>query len=137
MSQRWVVFGGKEPGIYQSWSSPPLPLAIECISTDEAELVMQTLKTILGPLLPEPTMQELLDVLSTSLVIRNLLKHSTNDFYAVVVGNPTGIHRTEEAAGPVLMRVQQVTQQQQILSLALYQPGLRLRLAKRVDDQWI
>ncbi|KAI6142410.1 hypothetical protein BKA82DRAFT_29848 [Pisolithus tinctorius] len=75
MSQRWVVFGGKSPAFTSHGdlyipcgrSSPPLPLAIECISTDEAELVMQTLKTVLGPLLPETTTQELLDVLKAAV----------------------------------------------------------------------
>ncbi|KAI5999013.1 hypothetical protein EDC04DRAFT_2612223 [Pisolithus marmoratus] len=88
MHQYWVVLGGDETGIYCMWSMPPLPLAIECTSIDEARVVMQTLHTVLDPILPEPSMHEL-----------NLLTDADQDgFYVVVVGNPAGVHQTEDGA---------------------------------------
>ncbi|KAI5983625.1 hypothetical protein EDD15DRAFT_2201917 [Pisolithus albus] len=104
MLWRWVVFGGDEPGIYHTCpyircgrSTPPLPLAIECTSVDEAKVVMQTLQTVLNPILPEPSTHELVRVISASPAIQNLL-NDADGFYAVVVGRPPGVHRTEEGA---------------------------------------
>ncbi|KAI6105997.1 hypothetical protein EDD16DRAFT_209838 [Pisolithus croceorrhizus] len=106
MPEWWVVFGGKEPGIYRACpyipcgrSTPPLPLAIEYTSMDEANLVMRTLRGVLDPLLPKPSTHKLVNVLTTSPAIQNLLLDAGQDgFYAVVVGNPAGVHRTKQGA---------------------------------------
>ncbi|KAI6022366.1 hypothetical protein BKA83DRAFT_4493676 [Pisolithus microcarpus] len=106
MPQYWVVFGGDETGIYHTCPyipcgrlTPPLPLAIECTSADEARVVMQTLHTVLDPILPEPSTHELVHIICTSPAIQNLLNDADQDgFYAVVIGNPPGIHWTEEGA---------------------------------------
>jgi len=74
---------------------PPLPIAIQCLSMDEARLVMRTLQSVLEPVLPEPKTSELLWVLNVSSTVRNLLSHVRDGFYAVAVGSPIGIHRTQ------------------------------------------
>ncbi|KIM60069.1 hypothetical protein SCLCIDRAFT_124978, partial [Scleroderma citrinum Foug A] len=79
-------------------STPPLPLAIQCISLDEATFVMQTLWDVLEPILPEPSTSELLGALSTLTNVRNLLSEDQDGFYAVVVGAPAGIHHTRDSA---------------------------------------
>jgi len=61
---------------------------------DEATHVMRTLQRVLEPILPEPSTPDLLRVLSSSSMVRTLLGDDQNGFYAVVVGSPTGIHRT-------------------------------------------
>ncbi|KIO00465.1 hypothetical protein M404DRAFT_29605 [Pisolithus tinctorius Marx 270] len=65
---------------------------------DEAKLVMQTLDSVLQPILPEPTTHDLVTFLNKSPAVRDLLKDTGDSFYAVVVGNPPGVHRTEEGA---------------------------------------
>ncbi|KAI6098338.1 hypothetical protein EDD16DRAFT_1663650 [Pisolithus croceorrhizus] len=80
-------------------STPPLPLAIQCTSREEAELVMETLHCVLDPLLPEPSTSALVNTLSTSPATQNLLRNAGQDgFYAVVVGKPAGVHRTKQGA---------------------------------------
>ncbi|KIK14793.1 hypothetical protein PISMIDRAFT_17024 [Pisolithus microcarpus 441] len=87
------------PYIPSGRSTPPLPLSIECTSADEANLVMQALRNVLDPILPEPSTRELASVLSTSPLIQNLLNDENQEgFYAVVVGCPPGVHRTEQGA---------------------------------------
>jgi len=61
---------------------------------DEATHVMRTLQCILEPILPEPSTPDLLRVLSSLSMVQTLLGDDQNGFYAVVVGSPTGIHRT-------------------------------------------
>ncbi|KAI6016414.1 hypothetical protein PISMIDRAFT_16263 [Pisolithus microcarpus 441] len=57
---------------------------------------MRTLCGVLNPLLPKPSTQKLVNVLTTSPAIQNLLLDAGQDgFYAVVVGNPAGVHRTK------------------------------------------
>ncbi|KAI5999769.1 hypothetical protein F5J12DRAFT_784547 [Pisolithus orientalis] len=77
----WVIIGGTKPSIYHGCPyilcgrlSPPLPIAIECTSMDEAKLVMQTLDSILQPILPEPTTHDLVTFLNTSPAVQDLLK---------------------------------------------------------------
>lgn len=66
---------------------------------DEANLVMRTLRGVLDPLLPKPSTHKLVNVLTTSPAIQNLLLDAGQDgFYAVVVGNPAGVHRTKQGA---------------------------------------
>lgn len=66
---------------------------------DEANLVMETLCSVLDSLPPEPSTHELVTALNTSPAIQNLLHDAgQNGFYTVVVGNPAGVHRTEQGA---------------------------------------
>ncbi|KAI5985170.1 hypothetical protein EDD15DRAFT_2374433 [Pisolithus albus] len=64
---------------------------------DEAKVVMQTLHTVLDPILPEPSTHELIRIISALPAIQNLL-NNTDGFYAVVVRRPPGVHQTEEGA---------------------------------------
>ena len=61
---------------------------------DEATHVMRTLQRVLEPILPEQSTPDLLRVLSSSSMVWTLLGDDQNGFYAIVVGSPTGIHRT-------------------------------------------
>ncbi|KAL4064537.1 hypothetical protein J3A83DRAFT_4191256 [Scleroderma citrinum] len=67
-------------------SSPPLPIAIQCISVNEAKCVTKTLQTIVNSLPPNPDSIQLLDAFDDG------------GFYAVVTGSPPGIHQTSESA---------------------------------------
>ncbi|KAI6038071.1 hypothetical protein EDC04DRAFT_2604351 [Pisolithus marmoratus] len=104
MPKCWVVYGSSKAGIYHTCPyipcgrlMPPLPLAIECTSTDEANLVMQMLHNVLNPILPELSTHELASILSTSPLIQNLLNNEDQEgFYAVVVGCLPGVHHTEQ-----------------------------------------
>lgn len=73
---------------------PPLPIAIQCMTMDEARLVMWTLQSVLEPVSPEPKTSELLQVLNASSTVWNLLSHNQDGFYAVAIGLPVGIHHT-------------------------------------------
>ena len=64
-------------------------------------VVVQTLHGVLDPISPEPSPSELLTAFDTSCAVRNLLKGDHGGFYAVVVGAPSGIHRTRYV--PVLL----------------------------------
>ncbi|KAI5992011.1 hypothetical protein F5J12DRAFT_786243 [Pisolithus orientalis] len=101
----WVIIGGTKPGIYHGCPyilcgrlSPPLPITIECTSMDEAKLVMQTLDSVLQPILPELTTHDLVTFLNKSPAVQDLLKDTGDSFYAVVVGNPPSVHHTEDGA---------------------------------------
>ncbi|KAI6039116.1 hypothetical protein EDC04DRAFT_2603454 [Pisolithus marmoratus] len=60
---------------------------------------METLHCVLDLLLPELAIHELVNALSTSPATQNLLRNAGQDgFYAVVVGNPAGIHHTKQGA---------------------------------------
>ncbi|KIM64932.1 hypothetical protein SCLCIDRAFT_113865, partial [Scleroderma citrinum Foug A] len=78
-------------------STPPLPFAIQCLSMTEATHVMRTLQCMLEPILPEPSTSNLLRVLSSSSTVRTLLGDDQSGFYAIVIGSPTGVHRTRES----------------------------------------
>ncbi|KAI6167734.1 hypothetical protein EDD17DRAFT_1534578 [Pisolithus thermaeus] len=79
-------------------SSPPLPIAIQCLSLTEANMINDCFQNILQQLPRYPHTRELLTSLSKSDVVVNLLSDSTSTFHAVVVGQRVGIHRTKESA---------------------------------------
>ncbi|KAI6017259.1 hypothetical protein BKA83DRAFT_4481259 [Pisolithus microcarpus] len=104
-SECWVIIGGDKPGIYQACptlhcgrSSPPLPIAIQCLSLTEAKMINECFQAILQQLPCQPHTRELLTCLGKSDAVLNLLSDSTGTFYAVVVGQQVGIHRTRESA---------------------------------------
>ncbi|KAI6004459.1 hypothetical protein F5J12DRAFT_837097 [Pisolithus orientalis] len=101
----WAVVGGPKAGIYRDpdcprmkcgKSSPPLPIAIQCISQQEAQLVCRTLQPIMNALPADLTSRELLTALRGSPDVRSLL-HDNEGFHAVVVGAPPGVHRTKKS----------------------------------------
>ncbi|KIO04658.1 hypothetical protein M404DRAFT_26113 [Pisolithus tinctorius Marx 270] len=98
----WAVIGGPVTGIYRDSdcprmecgrASPPLPIAIQCISEREAQLVCRTLQPIVNALPANPSPTQLLAALGDSRNVRNLL-HDDEGFHAVVIGAPPGVHRT-------------------------------------------
>ncbi|KAI6140346.1 hypothetical protein BKA82DRAFT_4450763 [Pisolithus tinctorius] len=101
----WAVIGGLVTGIYRDSdcprmecgrASPPLPIAIQCISEREAQLVCRTLQPIVNALPANPSPTQLLAALGDSRNMRNLL-HDDEGFHAVVIGAPPGVHRTRES----------------------------------------
>ncbi|KAI6032477.1 hypothetical protein EDC04DRAFT_2605129 [Pisolithus marmoratus] len=104
-SEYWVVIGGDEPSIYATCptlrcgrSSPPLPVAIQCLSSTKAKMIYDCLQPILKQALQSPHMSELLTILGQSDVVCNLLSDQSGEFYAVMVGQPMGIHCTRALA---------------------------------------
>ncbi|KAI6094393.1 hypothetical protein EDD16DRAFT_884278 [Pisolithus croceorrhizus] len=67
-------------------SSPPLPIAIQCLSLTEANMINDCFQNILQQLPRYPHTRELLTSLSKSDVVVNLLSDSTSTFHVVVVG---------------------------------------------------
>ena len=55
---------------------------------------MCTLEPVLDSMPPEPSPSHVLRSFSSSLTVQNLLKDDEDGFYPVVVGAPSGIHRT-------------------------------------------
>ncbi|KAF8835148.1 hypothetical protein BDN67DRAFT_984808 [Paxillus ammoniavirescens] len=94
----WLVVGGDAPGIYLQWSTPPLPIAIQCLSTDEARTIQRTLHPLISSQPQQPTSSELLRILGSSRAIVDLLSSDLDGFYPVVVGTWVGIHRTRTEA---------------------------------------
>ena len=122
MSDLWIVIGGDLAGVYKGvWcvtperllrkiivlspgicsphlrcgkSTPPLPIAIQCKSQEEATLLMCTLEPVLNSMPSEPSPSLVLRLFSASPAVQNLLKDDQDGFYPVVVGAPSGIHRT-------------------------------------------
>lgn len=101
----WAVVGGPKAGIYRDSdcprmkcgkSSPPLPIAVQCISQQEAQLVCRTLQPIINALPADLTSCQLLTALRGSPDVRSLL-HDNEGFHAVVVGAPPGVHRTKKS----------------------------------------
>ncbi|KAI6045211.1 hypothetical protein EDC04DRAFT_2598815 [Pisolithus marmoratus] len=98
-SEYWVVIGGDKPGIYATCcSSPPLPVAIQCLSSTKAKMIYDCLQPILKQAPQSPHMSELLTILGQSDVVCNLLSDQPGEFYTVTVGQPMGIHRTRALA---------------------------------------
>ncbi|KAI5981774.1 hypothetical protein EDD15DRAFT_2178670, partial [Pisolithus albus] len=79
-------------------SSPPLPIAIQCLSLTEAKMVNDRLQPILQQAPSNPHTSDLIKILGQSEVVHQLFSNRTGNFYPVVVGQPAGIHRTKESA---------------------------------------
>ncbi|KAI5999708.1 hypothetical protein EDD15DRAFT_2363039 [Pisolithus albus] len=101
----WVIIGGENPGIYPKCpamrcgrSSPPLPIAIQCLSLTEAKMVNDRLQPIMQQAPSNPHTSDLIKILGQSKVVHQLFSNQTSNFYPVVVGQPAGIHRTKESA---------------------------------------
>ncbi|KAI6143937.1 hypothetical protein BKA82DRAFT_19959 [Pisolithus tinctorius] len=99
----WAVIGGLVTGIYQDLDCPhmecgralpPLPIAIQCISKWEAQLVCRTLQPIMNTLPANLSPTQLLAALGNSRNMQNLL-HDDEGFHAVVIGAPPGVHCTK------------------------------------------
>ncbi|KIK80790.1 hypothetical protein PAXRUDRAFT_157686 [Paxillus rubicundulus Ve08.2h10] len=87
------------PHICGGRSTPPLPIAIQCLSTDEARTIQRTLHPLISSQPQQPTSSELLRILGSLRAVVNLLSSDLDGFYPVVVGTRVGIHctRTEAA----------------------------------------
>ncbi|KAF8833297.1 hypothetical protein BDN67DRAFT_1017724 [Paxillus ammoniavirescens] len=102
----WALVGGNSPGVYKhcphmtcGWSSPALPITIQCMSLAEARHVAGTLQNIVSPLPMHPDTTQLLAAFGDSPLVRTLLEDTTGSgFYAVVIGTPPGVHHTSESA---------------------------------------
>ncbi|KIK80168.1 hypothetical protein PAXRUDRAFT_159355, partial [Paxillus rubicundulus Ve08.2h10] len=73
--------------------SPPLPIAIQCVSLDEARHVPKALQGIVNSLPPNPDSTQLLTAFGDSPSIQTLLGDH-DGLYVVVIGVPPGVHRT-------------------------------------------
>ncbi|KAF8836912.1 hypothetical protein BDN67DRAFT_1014276 [Paxillus ammoniavirescens] len=89
---RWLVIGGDAPGTYIQWSTPPLPIAVQCLSTDEARTIQRTLHPLIGSQPQQPTSSKLLRILGNLRAVVDLLSGDFDGFYLVVVGTRVGIH---------------------------------------------
>ena len=87
-----VLINYTSPQIDCGRLTPPLPLAIQCTSFEEAREVFSLLQGIVSSLVPQPSHHQLLAAFNNATV-RGLLKNGPG-FYAVVIGSPPGIHRT-------------------------------------------
>lgn len=102
----WAVIGGVNGGaVYNADEcpfiacgrrTPPLPLAIQCTSENEASQVVRTLQTIVNSLPHDADHTQLLAAFDVPAV-RTLLEDEAG-FHAVVIGSPPGIHRTAKSA---------------------------------------
>ncbi|KAI6018336.1 hypothetical protein EDC04DRAFT_3093297 [Pisolithus marmoratus] len=104
-SMCWVVISGDSPGIYSTcptlhcgYSSPPLPIAIQCLLSTEAKMVNDCLQPILQQAPHNLHASELLTILSQSDIVHNLFSGQTGNFFPVIIGQPMGIHHTKELA---------------------------------------
>ena len=87
----WAVL--TSPYIHCGRSTPPLPIAIQCISMTEAQRVQSAMQHVLDSVTEvQPSTTQLLKAFGDSSAVRNLLLNGP--FYSVVVGSPPGIHRT-------------------------------------------
>lgn len=71
--------------------TPPFPLAIQCITENEAKQVARTLQGIADASPPGADYKQLLAAFDIPSV-RTLFRDDV--FYAIVIGSPPGIHRT-------------------------------------------
>ncbi|KIJ58681.1 hypothetical protein HYDPIDRAFT_33924 [Hydnomerulius pinastri MD-312] len=101
----WLVIGGNSPGIHLQWpvipgrrATPPLPIAIQCISINEARFIQRILQPLLNSGPPQLSTTDLLRIFESSFAVVNLLSGNRDGFYPVVVGTRVGIHRTNAGA---------------------------------------
>ncbi|KAF8452784.1 hypothetical protein L210DRAFT_3499641 [Boletus edulis BED1] len=96
----WLVIGGPNPGIHRKSpqiacgrGSPPLPITIECLSSDEAHSLLRTLQPIVQSLPPQPSYEQILTAFDRSPAVKALFTQARNQhhFYVVVVGSPAAI----------------------------------------------
>ena len=80
------------PYIRCGGGTPPLPLAIQCKSENEARKVANTLQPLVNSLPDGADHTQLLTAFDNPAV-RTLVSDEAS-FYAVVIGSPPGIHRT-------------------------------------------
>ncbi|KIM55943.1 hypothetical protein SCLCIDRAFT_1220781 [Scleroderma citrinum Foug A] len=92
----WVYGAGDCPYIRCGGGTPPLPLAIQCKSENEARKVANTLQLLVNSLPDGADHTQLLAAFDNP-AIRTLVSDEAS-FYAVVIGSPPGIHHTVESA---------------------------------------
>lgn len=85
---------GCSPTIACGRSTPPLPIAIQCISMTEAKRIHNMLQPVITNLPPDPGSMDLIAAFSQSSAIHNLFSVDSTDFYSVAIGVSPGIHRT-------------------------------------------
>ncbi|KAI6146515.1 hypothetical protein EDD17DRAFT_97445 [Pisolithus thermaeus] len=137
----WVIIGGEHPGIYPKCpaihcgrSSPPLPIAIQCLSLTEAKMVNDRLQPILQRAPSSPHASDLIKILGQSEVVHQLFSNQTGNFYPVVVGQPAGIHRTKESALSSLQAFMIVKGIKELLPDAPNDEGSSILFVTRLSD---
>lgn len=70
----------------------PLPIAIECLSTDEATSLQCVLHPVVQSLPAEPSTQDVLSVFSRTPAVKTFFGGEAYNFYPVAIGAPAGIH---------------------------------------------
>ncbi|EIW81449.1 hypothetical protein CONPUDRAFT_153994 [Coniophora puteana RWD-64-598 SS2] len=100
----WAVIGGRLAEVKKDcpWlacgrDSPPLPVAVQGWTHQEAVDIMCFLKSVIRPLGPTPSTRQLLDVICKDASIRQLLTYR-KPFYAVAVGTRVGVFVKQEEA---------------------------------------
>ncbi|KAG6377896.1 hypothetical protein JVT61DRAFT_14684 [Boletus reticuloceps] len=111
LNQLWVVLskGDKPTGICTGRltataikcgrATPPLPIAIQCLSMAEARALYFVVQPVVAAISSStPTTTELLSAFEAANDVRNFFAGTSAEFYAVIVGSPPGIHRSRESA---------------------------------------
>ncbi|KAF9231591.1 hypothetical protein BU15DRAFT_55947, partial [Melanogaster broomeanus] len=86
------------PHIHCGRSTPPLPIAIQCLSTGEAKIIQRTLQPLLNSAPGQRSSTELLSIFGSSPAVRSLLDGNHGGFFPVAVGTRVGVYRTRSAA---------------------------------------